>query len=370
MIAIELRNVSKIFGELTVCSGVNIEVGEKEFVTLLGSSGCGKTTILNMIAGLEDPTTGDILMKGKRVNHLSPVERDVAMVFQNYALYPHMTVAQNIGFTLKMRGLDKDDIRRRVRRVAESLELSAQLERLPSQLSGGQQQRVAIGRALVREPRVFLFDEPFSNLDAGLRMKMRAEVKELHQRLGVTSIFVTHDQEEAMSVSDRIAVMYQGRVEQFGTPEDIYGRPDTRYVATFIGSPRTEFFPAILVATPQGMACRVGNTDLLLPPDYSRLPPGRAVEFGIRPEHVRLADHGIAATVRLVQPVGPATHVTLDWEGRVFVASLPGFIRLAVGCVVRAVMEPQHLLVFDQESGRRLSAAGEVQQNIKRKAHE
>ena len=191
MTAIELRKLFKTFGQLAVCTNVNLAVRETEFVTLLGSSGCGKTTTLNMIAGLEDATSGDILMNGQRVNHLSPVQRDVAMVFQNYGLYPHMTVAQNIGFTLKMRGVRQDEIRSRVSRVAESLELSTLLDRMPSQLSGGQQQRVAIGRALVREPRVFLFDEPFSNLDAGLRVKMRAEVKELHQRLGVTSIFVT-----------------------------------------------------------------------------------------------------------------------------------------------------------------------------------
>jgi multiple sugar transport system ATP-binding protein len=215
---VELRNVSKAFGNHTVCHDVNLSIGDREFVTLLGSSGCGKTTTLNMVAGLEDCTSGDILMNGERVNDLSPVQRDVAMVFQNYALYPHMTVAQNIGFTLKMRGLSRDEIRTRVARIAQSLELSALLERLPSQLSGGQQQRVAIGRALVRQPRVFLFDEPFSNLDAGLRVRMRAEVKELHQNLGVTSIFVTHDQEEAMSISDRIAVMNEGRVEQFARP--------------------------------------------------------------------------------------------------------------------------------------------------------
>jgi multiple sugar transport system ATP-binding protein len=352
--AIELRNISKTFGQLSVCSNVNLAVREREFVTLLGSSGCGKTTTLNMIAGLEDATSGDILMNGQRVNHLSPVQRDVAMVFQNYGLYPHMTVAQNIGFTLKMRGVGQDEIRNRVSRVAESLELSALLERLPSQLSGGQQQRVAIGRALVREPRIFLFDEPFSNLDAGLRVKMRAEVKELHQRLGVTSIFVTHDQEEAMSISDRIAVMNQGCVEQFGTPEEIYSRPETRYVASFIGNPRIELFPATLVMVPGGTACRIGSTLLPLPPRYSRYETGRRIEVGIRPEHVRLSGNGIAATVRLVQPVGPATHVTLDWEGRSLVASLPGFVRLATGSMVNAAIEPEHLLIFDHQSGQLL----------------
>jgi ABC-type sugar transport system ATPase subunit len=290
-------------------------------------------------------------MNGKRVNDLSPLERDVAMVFQNYALYPHMTVARNIGFTLKMRGLAPDDIKRRVEKVAAALELSAMLDRLPSQLSGGQQQRVAIGRALVREPKVFLFDEPFSNLDAGLRVKMRAEVKELHQRLGVTSIFVTHDQEEAMSISDRIAVMNQGRIEQVGTPEEIYAEPATRYVATFIGSPRIELAPAEI--TDAGTA-KVGAVTFPLA-RTNALPPGRQVELGIRPEHVRLGDGGIPATVRLVQPVGPATHVTLDWDGGVLMASLPGFVRLAPGARTQATLAPEHLLIFDRKTGARLS---------------
>jgi len=344
--AVELRNVSKSFGGNPVCRDVNLAVAEGEFVTLLGSSGCGKTTTLNMIAGLEDASAGDILMNGQRVNDLSPVQRDVAMVFQNYALYPHMTVAQNIGFTLKMRKLTASEIRSRVERVAQSLELSALLERLPAQLSGGQQQRVAIGRAIVREPRVFLFDEPFSNLDAGLRVRMRVEVKELHQRLGVTSIFVTHDQEEAMSISDRIAVMNQGSVEQFGTPEEIYNQPATRYVASFIGSPRIELYAGLLE---QGV-CRIGGVAL---PIVAMAGGDPEVEVGVRPEHVRLGDRGFPATVRLVQPVGPATHVTLDWEGGSLTASLPGFVRLAPGSAVKAEIDPAHLLVFDRKTGTR-----------------
>ena len=257
-----------------------------------------------MIAGLEDATSGDILMNGRRVNDLSPVERDVAMVFQNYALYPHMTVARNIGFTLKMRGMDAAARSAAAsRRSPPSLELTTMLERLPAQLSGGQQQRVAIGRALVREPKIFLFDEPFSNLDASLRTKMRAEVKELHQRLGVTSIFVTHDQEEAMSISDRIAVMHKGRIEQIGTPEEIYSRPATRYVATFIGNPRIELMPGVAVSDGGRYCATAGGR---FPLDVAA-EDGREIEIGIRPEHVRLSDEtGIpAAVVRLVQPVGP-----------------------------------------------------------------
>jgi ABC-type sugar transport system ATPase subunit len=257
-----------------------------------------------------------------------------------------MTVAQNIGFTLKMRKLAPTEIRTRVERVAQSLELSALLERLPAQLSGGQQQRVAIGRALVREPRVFLFDEPFSNLDAGLRVRMRVEVKELHQRLGVTSIFVTHDQEEAMSISDRIAVMNAGVVEQFGTPEEIYNQPATRYVASFIGSPRIELYAGTL----EPGACRIGGVAL---PIGAMAAGDPEVEVGVRPEHVRLGDRGFPATVRLVQPVGPATHVTLDWEGGSLTASLPGFIRLTPGTAVKAEIDPDHLLVFDRKTGKR-----------------
>ena len=352
MSAIELKHVSKSFGPYAACKDVNLTIGEGEFVTLLGASGCGKTTTLNMVAGLEDVSSGDILMNGRRVNDLSPVERDVAMVFQNYALYPHMNVARNIGFTLKMRGMDAREIVRRVDKVAAALELSTMLDRLPSQLSGGQQQRVAIGRALVREPKYFLFDEPFSNLDASLRTKMRAEVKELHQRLGVTSIFVTHDQEEAMSISDRIAVMNQGRIEQLGTPEEIYARPSTRYVATFIGSPRIELASGEITS---GMSVKVGSVSIPLATHSSALSPGRHVEFGIRPEHVRLGDDGIPATVRLVQPVGPTTHVTLDWEGGMIVASIPGFVRLSPGATTRASIDSRHLLIFDRESGELLS---------------
>jgi len=350
--AVELRSVSKSFGQHPVCRDINLAVGDGEFVTLLGSSGCGKTTTLNIIAGLEDASAGDILMNGQRVNELSPVQRDVAMVFQSYALYPHMTVAQNIGFTLKMRKLQAAEIRARVERVAQSLELSALLTRLPAQLSGGQQQRVAIGRALVREPRVFLFDEPFSNLDAGLRVRMRGEVKELHQRLGVTSIFVTHDQEEAMSISDRIAVMNQGVIEQFGTPEEIYNRPATRYVASFIGNPRIELYAGRMEQTQGGMACRIGA--VAVPMNGRVAAGGPDVDVGVRPEHVRIGDRGFPAIVRLVQPVGPATHVTLDWEGGSLTASVPGFVRLDHGSAVKAEIDPAHLLVFDRNTGKRL----------------
>jgi ABC-type sugar transport system ATPase subunit len=238
--------------------------------------------------------------------------------------------------------------------VAASLELSHLLHRLPAQLSGGQQQRVAIGRALVREPRVFLFDEPFSNLDASLRVRMRAEVKELHQRLGVTSIFVTHDQEEAMSISDRIAVMSQGRIEQFDTPEEIYARPATRTVATFIGSPQIELAAGRIECDGDRILCRVGDVALPLPHGTEAV-AGQEVEIGIRSEHVRFAESGIAAKVRLVQPVGPATHVSVDWAGGTLTATLPGIARLPVGSAIGVTVAPENVLVFDRASGKRIS---------------
>ncbi len=231
------------------------------------------------------------------------------------------------------------------------------LERLPAQLSGGQQQRVAIGRALVREPKVFLFDEPFSNLDASLRVRMRAEVKELHQRLGVTSIFVTHDQEEAMSISDRIAVMNRGRIEQLGTPEEIYASPANRYVATFIGSPQIELFQAMIARAGMAVSLQIGAERLDLPPGlYAGAPDGTKVDVGIRAEHVRLADHGIPATVRLVQPVGPSTHVALDWQGGTIVARLNGFARIERGQLVHLDLDARHLLLFDSKTGGRITA--------------
>ena len=350
---IALRNVSKSYGPVEVCRDINLDVANGEFVTLLGSSGCGKTTILNMIAGLDEVSAGDILMDGRRVNDLEPIDRDVAMVFQNYALYPHMTVARNIGFTLKLKGVPEAEIAARVKAAAEALDLAHLLDRYPAQLSGGQQQRVAIGRAIVRAPKVFLFDEPFSNLDAALRHKMRAEVKELHARLGVTSIFVTHDQEEALSISDRIAILRKGVVEQYGTPEEIYAAPATTYVARFIGNPQIEILPAEI----ESDACRIGVARLPLSAAQSAglAKHGGAVDAAIRPEHVTLGAGGIPATIRIAQPVGPSTIVTLDWEGGSAFARLNGIARLQPGMKVEARINPNDLMFFDRQSGRRIA---------------
>jgi multiple sugar transport system ATP-binding protein len=350
---VSLIDVTKRYGAVEACAGVNLTIPDAEFVTLLGPSGCGKSTTLNLIAGLEEATAGDILMDGERVNDLTPYERDVAMVFQQYALYPHMTVAENIGFTMKLRRRPRAEIAARVGAVAELLELTPYLDRLPRELSGGQQQRVALGRAIVREPRVFLFDEPFSNLDAALRLRMRAEIKLLHSRLGVTSIFVTHDQEEALSISDRIAVMRAGRVEQYGTPEEVYARPATTYVARFIGSPPMDLLRGEVVSDNGSPAYHVGSASFPLPPAIVNALNGRAVDLGVRAEHVLLCPphEGVPATVQVVQPLGPSTVVTAAWDGGAVTARVPGIAAMPPGASVGIRLDPAGLLVFDRVSG-------------------
>jgi len=357
MAEVELVGVTKRFGAVVAVEEVDLAIADGEFVTLLGPSGCGKTTTLNMIAGLEEVSAGEIRMGGRVVNDLGPFERDVAMVFQNYALYPHMTVGENIGFTLRLRRRPRPEIRDRVARVAEMLELGPLLDRLPRELSGGQQQRVALGRAVIREPAVFLFDEPFSNLDATLRIKMRGEIKELHRRLGVTSVFVTHDQEEALSISDRIAVYRAGRIEQVGTPEEVYGRPASRYVARFIGSPQMDILAGDLQRGPDGsLAYRLGTARFAVP---AGLAPAAPVDLGVRPEHVNLGVDGVPARVRVVQPIGPATHVTVDWDGGTVTSRVGGIARLAPDDEVHVALDPAGLVFFDRESGRRVDLGGQ-----------
>lgn len=356
MPSIDLVDINKSFGPVHVCRDINLAIADREFVTLLGSSGCGKTTTLNMIAGLDDPTSGDILMDGRRVNGLEPVDRDVAMVFQNYALYPHMTVAGNMGFNLRLRGFSATEIHERVIAAASALDLGHLLDRYPSQLSGGQQQRVAIGRAIVRRPKVFLFDEPFSNLDAALRNRMRAEVKELHARLGVTSIFVTHDQEEALSISDRVAIMRNGSVEQFGTPEDVYANPETIEVARFIGTPQVEILECAIDRSGDDLMLRCGSAILPITADQAKSlgSKAEAVLATIRPEHVVLGGQGIPATVSDVQPVGPSTLVKASWDGGAIMVRLNGIVRLAPGQSTHFSINPIHLMFFDPEGGRRI----------------
>ena len=352
MATLELVNVVKKFGDFTAVDDFNLRVEEGEFVTLLGPSGCGKTTLLNTVAGLEDATSGEILVNGEVVNELGPFERDVAMVFQNYALYPHMTVEENIGFSMRLRKRPSDEIARRVREVANMLELEQFLHRLPRELSGGQQQRVAIGRAVIREPSIFLFDEPFSNLDAALRVKTRGEIKELHQRLGVTSIFVTHDQEEALSLSDHVAVLRAGKLEQYGSPEEIYSKPATKYVARFIGSPQMDIFAGEFVKHGETLYYQIGDASAHLPAKFGV--PTYSLDMGVRPEYVILGKHGFDASVRLVQPVGPFTYVTVGWQGGSATARVNGVSHLQPKETVKVEFDPEGLLFFDRDSEKRL----------------
>lgn len=351
MATLELIDLFKKFGDFTAVNNISLRVEDGEFVTLLGPSGCGKSTLLNMTAGLEDVTSGEIRINGKAVNPLGPFERDVAMVFQNYALYPHMTVGENIGFSLQLRKRPKSEIQAKVRQVAEMLEIEKFLHRLPRELSGGQQQRVAIGRAVIREPSIFLFDEPFSNLDAALRLKTRGEIKELHQRLGVTSIFVTHDQEEALSLSDRIAVLRLGHLEQFGTPEDVYAKPASKYVAKFIGTPQMDIFAGEFI-NDGGLKYRIGAANIALPASVHA--PDVNADAGIRAEFVALGDKGFDAVIRLVQPVGPFTYVTVDWNGGSATARVNGVSHLKPKGTIKVDINPEGLLFFDRNSERRL----------------
>src|SRR3981081_112059 len=288
MASVAIRGVNKAFGPIQVIHDVNVDIGDGEFVVLVGPSGCGKSTLLRMISGLEEIGSGEIRISDRVVNHLPPKERDTAMVFQNYALYPHMTVADNMAFSLKLRGASADEINKGVNRAAEILALTPLLDRYPRQLSGGQRQRVAMGRAIVRDPQVFLFDEPLSNLDAKLRVAMRTEIKELHQRLKTTTVYVTHDQIEAMTMADKIVVMHDGIVEQIGTPLELYDRPDNQFVAGFIGSPAMNFLKGTVKSN--GSAGFQGPNGVSLPlksaPANSE---GRPAVYGVRPAHFTIA---------------------------------------------------------------------------------
>jgi multiple sugar transport system ATP-binding protein len=313
MASVTIHELTKFYGQLEVVKGISAEIADGEFVVLVGPSGCGKSTLLRMIAGLEDITGGQISIDGEVVNDVASKDRDIAMVFQNYALYPHMTVAQNMGFSLELRKFDKRTIAARVAEAAESLGLTHLLERYPRQLSGGQRQRVATGRAIVRDPQIFLFDEPLSNLDAKLRVQMRTELRELHQRLKVTSIYVTHDQIEAMTMADKIIVLRDGHIMQVGRPLDLYDHPANTFVATFIGSPAMNLFEG--TASGQGFTLATGTT--LLP--TTKLAPGEKGTVGLRPEHIEISreiNAGLPATVKTIEPMGAETMVLLDFGGQ------------------------------------------------------
>jgi len=310
MATVEVRSVVKRFGSVQVVHGIDVTIDDRSFVVLLGPSGCGKSTLLRMIAGLEQVTDGEISIGGRVVNDVPPKSRDVAMVFQNYALYPHMKVFDNMAFSLKLAKVDRATIKEKVQRAAEILNLTDYLDRYPRQLSGGQRQRVAMGRAIVRNPQVFLFDEPLSNLDAQLRVQMRTEIKALHQRLGSTSVYVTHDQIEAMTMADKIVVMRDGRIEQAGAPLDVYDHPRNLFVAGFIGSPAMNLIPGTLQGADGHPHVRTEDGVPLPLPARAPGKNGQAVYYGVRPDHLSVANGGgVDATVDVVEPTGADTLV-------------------------------------------------------------
>ena len=351
MAGVSIRKVKKAYGTTAVIHGVDVEISDGEFVVLVGPSGCGKSTLLRMIAGLEEISGGEIAIGTRVVNDLPPKERDVAMVFQNYALYPHMTVYDNMAFSLLLRKADKAEIESRVQRAADILNLKPYLQRFPKQLSGGQRQRVAMGRAIVRDPQVFLFDEPLSNLDAKLRVAMRAEIKALHQRLTTTTVYVTHDQIEAMTMADRIVVMHDGIVEQIGTPLELYDHPDNIFVAGFIGSPAMNFLDGKVAAG--GMLELPGGVTLAA---STKAPAGTAVRAGIRPEHLDLvpAGKGLPATVKVIEPTGAETLVLVDIAGTEATAVFTERHDFTPGASISLAPKAGLLHVFDKASGKRV----------------
>ena len=368
MARIQFDQVRKVYdnGHVGV-AGASFEVADGERLVLVGPSGCGKTTLLRMIAGLETVTSGTLRIGERIVNDVAPKDRDVAMVFQNYALYPHMTVAENLAFALRLRGMGKADIGRRVGEAARVLELEAVLDRRPAQLSGGQRQRVALGRALVRQPQVFLLDEPLSNLDAKLRAGMRVEIARLHQALGTTMVYVTHDQVEAMTLGQRIVVMRDGQVQQIDTPMALYERPANRFVASFLGSPAMNIAAGVLARADGRLGLRMAGGAWLPIPAGARLPEaleGRELHLGVRPEHLLRADGGggddaFSATVDVVEPVGSEVYVNLRLGEWPLVARLPpGGDLPRPGESLPLRLSPAHLHLFDPDSGEVLARSG------------
>ncbi|RVT48797.1 ABC transporter ATP-binding protein [Rubrivivax albus] len=348
MASVTFRDIQKSYGRVKVIHGIEFQITDGEFVVLVGPSGCGKSTLLRMLAGLEEISGGEILIDDTVVNDLESKDRDIAMVFQSYALYPHMTVRENMGFSLRLRKADPADIARRVDDAARILNLDKLLDRYPRELSGGQRQRVAMGRAIVRKPKVFLFDEPLSNLDAKLRVAMRAEIKALHQRLKTTTVYVTHDQIEAMTMADRIVVMHDGIVEQIGTPLELFDRPGNLFVAQFIGSPAMNVFDGTVRS---GMVEALGAR-WPLPAGVGR--EGQDVHYGIRPTDLALATDGIAAEVVVVEPTGAETELLLRVGGQDMTVVMHGRTEARAGDTVHLALDGAKAHVFDRAGGARL----------------
>ena len=349
MATIQLENLVKAYGEVEVLHKVNGEIKDGELVVVVGPSGCGKSTLLRMIAGLETVTSGSVSIGARVVNDLEPAERDIAMVFQNYALYPHMSVRQNMAYGLKIRRINQQEIERRVNQAAEILSIEEYLDRKPRQLSGGQRQRVAMGRAIVRDPQVFLFDEPLSNLDAKLRVQMRLEIRKLQQRLNVTSIYVTHDQVEAMTLGDRLMVLNDGVVEQFGTPIELYDKPETKFVAGFIGSPSMNFIPA---SSQKGSLILGNGTKISKFKDEHK-----ALTVGIRPEHLKTNMKGqVRVSVQMVEQLGANSlvHGVLEKTNIDFSVSIPGHVTADAGSVMAFDVNRDNIHIFHADTGQRI----------------
>ena len=353
--ALSIRNVRRSYGAVDILKGIDIEVESGDFLILVGPSGCGKSTLLNIIAGLDKPTEGEIHIGGRDVTHALPKDRDIAMVFQSYGLYPNMNVAQNISFGLEMRNVPKPQRDAAIQRVSKMLQIEHLLDRKPGQLSGGQRQRVAMGRALARDPTLFLFDEPLSNLDAKLRVEMRAEIKLLHQRTKTTTVYVTHDQVEAMTLGDRIAVMKDGVVLQFGSPDDIYARPATKFVAEFIGSPSMNMLQASRAAGglhAKGIDLQLGAQERA----SLAAQTGTDWIYGLRPEAVSFADAGLPGRISMVEPTGPETYASVETGAGVVVARVPGKLDRRVGDNVHLHWSAGDVHLFDASTEIRLAA--------------
>ncbi|HVL70518.1 MAG TPA: sn-glycerol-3-phosphate ABC transporter ATP-binding protein UgpC [Beijerinckiaceae bacterium] len=360
MARVVLQSINKYYdGSVHAVKDVNLDIRDREFMVFVGPSGCGKTTTLRMIAGLEEISSGDIHIGPQRVNDLAPMDRDIAMVFQNYALYPHMSVFDNMAFGLKMRKFDRDEIRKRVQEAADILGIQDYLKRKPRQLSGGQRQRVALGRAIVRHPQVFLFDEPLSNLDAKLRVQMRVELKKLHQRLGTTAIYVTHDQVEAMTLGDRVVVMKDGVVQQVGEPLELYNQPATRFVAGFLGSPAMNFANVVVTERDGALRAISEGLDIRVPAELvDRLHPYRdkEVTLGIRPEDLEVATgaepegYSFDALVEVVEKLGSEILLDLKVGRGAMVASVDPTVRVTYGDSLRIALDPARLHFFDAQT--------------------